>query len=254
MIEAPELGRLPGIRHGFFTREGGVSGGIYASLNCGLGSDDVAGHVLENRARVAARLGASADRLVSPYQTHSADAVHAEVAWPRDAAPRADGVVTATRGLAIGISTADCAPVLFADPEAGVVGGAHAGWRGAFSGVLEATVERMIGLGATRANITAVVGPAISARSYEVGEEFEARFLAEDPGFAEYFERPSRDSRPHFALSRFACDRLKAAGVGCVADVDVCTYEDERRLFSYRRTVHRGEPDYGRQISAILLT
>ena len=254
MIEAPALGTMQGIRHGFFTREGGVSTGIYASLNCGLGSDDNPEHVLENRARVASRLGTNLEWLVSPYQTHSATAVVAETPWPRDKAPRADAVVTAMPGLAIGISTADCAPVLFADPHARVVGAAHAGWRGALSGVIEATIERMTELGARRADISAVVGPAISGPSYEVGEEFKAQFLSADPANATFFLRPDGAAKPHFALSRYVCARLQAAEIGVSEDLDVCTYDDESRLFSYRRTTHRGEPDYGRQISAIVLT
>lgn len=254
MIEAPRLKALDAVRHGFFTREGGVSGGLYASLNCGLGSDDDRTHVLENRSRVSQALGVQSDRMVSPYQIHSDKAVLASEPWDRGDAPRADALVTTTPGLAIAIATADCAPVLFADTSGCVVGAAHAGWRGALDGVLEATVDLMVAEGGTRESIVAAVGPAISGRSYEVGEDFKARFTDADPQNDRYFNYPSTGAKPHFALSHYVSDRLRMAGVGAVEDLEICTYEDEGRLFSYRRTTHRREPDYGRQISAIVLT
>lgn len=254
MIEAPRLKALNTVRHGFFTREGGVSGGIYASLNCGLGSDDDPSLVLENRSKVSQSLGVRSDRMVSPYQIHSDKAVLASEPWARGEAPQADALVTTTPGLAIAIATADCAPVLFADAAAGVVGAAHAGWRGALDGVLESTIDLMVAEGGTRDAIVAAVGPAISGRSYEVGEDFVARFTNVDPQNERYFSYPSAGAKPHFALSHYVADRLRAAGVGQVEDLEICTYEDETRLFSYRRTTHRQEPDYGRQISAIVLT
>lgn len=252
MIKASNLEAASGIRHGFFTREGGTSSGIYASLNCGAGSKDDPMAVSENRKRVARALGADADALVTPYQIHSADVVLAEDAWTRGSAPRADAVVTKTPGLAVGVLTADCAPVLFADPDAGIVAAAHAGWRGARGGVLEAALDRMEREGADRARIRAAIGPAISQAAYEVGEEFRECFVSDDPGHTEYFERPD-GGKPHFDLIGFAFDRLRAAGLEHVEALGVCTYADGNRLFSYRRTVHRAEPDYGRQISAIVL-
>lgn len=254
MIEAPELKVIGNLRHGFFTREGGVSSGIYGSLNCGLGSDDDPALVRENRSRVAGQLGIAPGQFVSPYQIHSDKAVLVDEPWLREDAPRADALVTKTPGLAIGVATADCAPVLFAESEAGIVGAAHAGWQGALGGILEATVALMERAGADRAKIVAAVGPAISGQSYEVGEEFRDRFVEVDPENAKYFMQPSEGAKPHFALSLFVSDRLRGAGIGTVEDLEICTYRDETRLFSYRRTTHRREPDYGRQISAIVLT
>lgn len=254
MIEAPELKAIGSLRHGFFTREGGVSSGIYGSLNCGLGSDDDPALVRENRSRVAGQLGIAPGQFVSPYQIHSDKAVLVHEPWRRESAPRADALVTTTPGLAIGIATADCAPVLFAEPDAGIVGAAHAGWQGALGGVLEATVALMEREGGDRAKIVAAVGPAISGQSYEVGEEFRDRFVNANAENAKYFSQPREGAKPHFALSQFVSDRLRTAGVGVVEDLEICTYRDETRLFSYRRTTHRSEPDYGRQISAIVLT
>ncbi len=254
MIEAPELKAIDNLRHGFFTREGGVSSGIYGSLNCGLGSDDDPALVRENRSRVAGQLGIAPGQFVSPYQIHSDNAVLVNEPWLREDAPKADALVTKTPGLAIGVATADCAPVLFAESEAGIVGAAHAGWQGALGGILEATVALMERAGGDRAKIVAAVGPAISGQSYEVGDEFRDRFVRHDPENAKYFSEPSEGAKPHFALSQFVSDRLRGAGVGTVEDLEICTYRDETRLFSYRRTTHRREPDYGRQISAIVLT
>ena len=251
-IEADVL-KLDGIRHGFFTRQGGVSGGIYTSLNIGLGSDDERSSVLENRDRVADQLGIGADRLVSPYQIHSADVITVSAPFAQDADRKADALVTATPGLAIGIATADCGPLLFADTKAGVLGAAHSGWKGAVNGILQNTVAAMEALGATRTNITAVLGPTISQGAYEVGPEFKERFLQEHPDNTRYFKPSERAEHFMFDLPAFITDKLQALGLGAVADLALCTYADEDRFFSYRRTTHRKEPDYGRQISAIAL-
>ncbi|WP_297835818.1 peptidoglycan editing factor PgeF [uncultured Roseibium sp.] len=251
-IEADVL-KLDGIRHGFFTRQGGVSGGIYTSLNIGLGSDDERSSVLENRGRVAGQLGIGADRLVSPYQIHSADVITVSAPFAHDADRKADALVTATPGLAIGIATADCGPLLFADTKAGVIGAAHSGWKGAVTGILQNTVAAMEALGATRTNITAVLGPTISQGAYEVGPEFKERFLQEHPDNTRYFKPSERAEHFMFDLPAFITDKLQALGLGAIADLALCTYADEDRFFSYRRTTHRKEPDYGRQISAIAL-
>ncbi|WJS04274.1 peptidoglycan editing factor PgeF [Roseibium aggregatum] len=251
-IEADVL-KLDGIRHGFFTRQGGVSGGIYTSLNIGLGSDDERSSVLENRDRVADQLGIGADRLVSPYQIHSADVITVSAPFAQDADRKADALVTATPGLAIGIATADCGPLLFADTKAGVIGAAHSGWKGAVTGILQNTVAAMEALGATRTDITAVLGPTISQGAYEVGPEFKERFLQEHPDNTRYFKPSERAEHFMFDLPAFITDKLQALGLGAVADLALCTYADEDRFFSYRRTTHRKEPDYGRQISAIAL-
>jgi polyphenol oxidase len=250
---ASSLEAIEGIRHGFFTRQGGVSGGIYASLNCGPGSSDDAASVVENRARIAEILGVEPGRLLSVSQKHSATAAIAETPWERGQAPEADAIVTATPGLAVGILTADCAPVLFCDGEARVVGAAHAGWRGALSGIVEATVAAMVELGAKPERISAVIGPAISQKAYEVGSEYLERFLAEEPESSAFFITDEGSGEPHFDLSGYVGERLARAGVGAIADLGLCTYCEETRLFSYRRSQHRGESDYGRQISAILL-
>ncbi|MDH3580700.1 MAG: peptidoglycan editing factor PgeF [Hyphomicrobiales bacterium] len=252
LIEAKSLAEIENLRHGFFTRDGGVSDGIYASLNCGLGSSDVTDKVMENRRRVEACLG-SVDHLVTPYQCHSADVVVTDGPWRREDLPRADGIVTNTPGLAIGVSTADCVPVLFAEPAAGIVGAAHAGWRGALAGVLEATISSMQGLGAARCAITAAIGPAISQTAYEVGEEFERNFINENAQNERFFTREAPSSRAHFDLTGYVASRLENAAIGKVEDLKTCTYREENRLFSYRRATHRAESDYGRQISAILV-
>ena len=252
-LSAPSFAATDGISHGFFTRQGGVSGGIYASLNCGPGSRDDAANVTENRARVADLIGAERDRLLSVQQQHSARVVIAEKPWKADAIPQADAIVTATPGLAIGVLTADCAPVLFYDPEARVIGAAHAGWRGALSGIVEATIEAMQKLGARKESIAAAIGPAISQRTYEVGHDFMQNVLAQDSDAAPYFAIDEGSGEPHFDLAGYVGERLARAGVGDVSDLGLCTYCDETRLFSYRRSQHHGENDYGRQISAILL-
>lgn len=253
MIIAPALAALPGIRHAFFTREGGVSEGIYAGLNCGFGSADDGDRVERNRARAMASLGLPADALATVHQVHSPTVVEATQAWPRGGAPRADAVVTARPGVAAGILTADCTPVLFADASAGIVAAAHAGWRGALDGVLGATVGAMVARGAVRDRIVAAVGPCIGQPSYEVGAEFRDRFLAVDPAFARFFLAGQRPGKFQFDLPGFVALRLEEAGVGTV---DLCaadTLPDPDRFFSYRRATLRGEPDYGRALSAIAL-
>jgi YfiH family protein len=241
---------LAGTRHGFFTRRGGASSGIYAGLNCGPGSRDQREAVALNRARVAAALEVAPERLLSLHQVHSADVV---VAGPDgwSERPRADGAVTTTPGLALGVLTADCAPVLFSDPEAGVAGAAHAGWRGALDGVLEATVAAMERLGARADRVRAAVGPTISQRAYEVGPEFLELFRAEEAGYDRFFV-PGSGDRLRFDLPGFVLERLRAAGLQA-AWIGACTYSEPERFFSYRRSVHAGEPDYGRLISAIRL-
>jgi len=252
-IQAPALASHSGIRHAFFTRQGGVSDGIYASLNGGIGSSDEPAKVQENRRRMAAALGAKHDALISVHQVHSPDAVIVEGPW-RGERPKADAMVTATPGLALGITTADCGPVLFADAEARVIGAAHAGWRGAVTGVLESTIAAMERLGARRATIVAVLGPTISQKAYEVGPDFIKRFAEEAPGHERFFMETERPDHAMFDLPGFIGARLEAAGIGAFTNLGLCTYSDEERFFSYRRTTHRKEPDYGRLISAITLT
>ena len=239
------------IAHGFFGRAGGVSEGpLYRGLNVGLGSKDNPEHIRENRARVAGWFGAETDHLATLYQIHSPDVVTIE--HSTDERPEADGQVTATPGIVLGILTADCGPVLFADEEAGVIGAAHAGWKGAFEGVLENTIDAMTRLGATRTRIVASLGPSISQRSYEVGPEFVERFVARNPDWARFFIASGKPGHSMFDLPGFTVNRLQAAGV-TAENLDICTYADTENFFSYRRTTHRQEPDYGRQISAIML-
>lgn len=239
-----------GIAHGFFGREGGVSSGIYASLNCGLGSSDARENTIENRRRITATLGV--DALVTPYQCHSADVVAVTEPWS-GLPPRADGMVTNRPGIALGVLAADCAPVLFADPEANVIGAAHAGWRGALSGILENTLTEMENLGARRARIVAAAGPCIGPQIYEVGSELEAEFLAKSEAYSAFFRASKREGHFLFDLPGFARTRLLDAGIGSAETLDTCTYLEESRYFSYRRATHRGEADYGRNISAIFL-
>jgi len=261
MLEAvrPEPIRSPvldgfsanGIRHGFFTRVGGVSEGIYAGLNVGQGSNDRPDAVAENRRRVAQWLRVGPDRLLTVHQIHSPDAVVVREPFGAER-PRVDAMVTDRPGLALGVLAADCGPVLFADPQAGIVGAAHAGWKGAFTGVLESTIEAMERLGARRDRIAAVLGPSISRASYEVGPEFVARFVAVDAGNGRWFAPSSRPGHAMFDLNGYTVDRLARAGVAA-SQLGFCTYVDEDRFYSYRRATHRAEPDYGRQISAIVI-
>jgi len=241
---------LGDIRHGFFTRHGGASSGVFSGLNCGSGSSDQREIVAINRARVAEAMQVEPDHLLGVHQIHSATAIAADA--PFKEKPRADALVTATPGLALSILTADCQPVLFADTDAGVIGAAHAGWRGALDGVLAATVEAMEQLGARRENITAVIGPCISQRAYEVGPEFIENFMVEDPDFARYFVNGVGD-KMQFDLPGFGLNRLRAAGVGHAEWTHHCTYSDPDRFYSYRRTTHNKEADYGRLIAAITL-
>ena len=237
-------------RHGFFARHGGASSGVFTGLNCGGGSSDQREIVAINRARVAGALGLSPDRLVGVHQTHSADVATIE-ALP-DSPLRADALVTATPDLALSVLTADCQPVLFLDPEAQVIGAAHAGWRGTLAGVLEATVSAMEDLGARTGAIHAVIGPSISQRAYEVGPELFDDVTTDDAEATRFFAGGDGD-RMHFDLPGYGLHRLRAAGVGEATWTGHCTYSDERRFFSYRRSVHRKEADYGRMISAIRL-
>ncbi|HEV3395958.1 MAG TPA: peptidoglycan editing factor PgeF [Xanthobacteraceae bacterium] len=253
MLQASQLSMLPRIRHGFFTRDGGVSDGFYDSLNGGLGSDDAPARVTENRARMAAALGVAPDRLVTAYQIHSPDVVVATQPWPRARAPRADAVVTRVGGLAVGVTTADCGPLLLADAEAGVVGAAHAGWRGALAGVIEAAVAAMERLGAARTRMVVALGPMIRQANYEVGPDFVARFAAADPDNARFFAPAARDGHAMFDLAGYIASRLQDAGVGRIEDLGHCTYAEAARFFSYRRSTHRAEADYGRHVNAIAL-
>jgi hypothetical protein len=245
------LSAEPGIAHGFFSRRGGVSTGLYDSLNCGTGSGDAREAVLENRARVARAIGAR--EVLSLYQIHSADAVEVIEAWAPGEGPKADGMATRVPGLALGVLAADCTPVLFADAEARVIGACHAGWKGTLGNVMEATLGIMERLGAARQRIKAAIGPAIRQAAYEVGSEFRDRFLAEDPAFDRYFEPGARPGKFQFDLTGLVRARLSASGIAGIDDLHVCTYEDPD-FFSYRRTTHRAEPDYGRNLSAIVLT
>ncbi|MDD8022618.1 MAG: peptidoglycan editing factor PgeF [Paracoccaceae bacterium] len=241
---------LDGVTHGFFTRKGGASSGVFAGLNCGHGSSDQTQAVNVNRGRVAAAMGVASEALLGVHQVHSADV--AVVSGPMYAPVQADALVTATPGLVLSVLSADCQPVLFADRRAGVVGAAHAGWRGALEGVLEATIEAMETLGATREDIVAVVGPCISQRAYEVGPEFMDNFLTEDPDYGRFFSGGPQ-GKPMFDLPAFGVHRLRAAGVGVAEWTRHCTYSDPERFYSYRRTTHLNEADYGRLISAIRL-
>jgi YfiH family protein len=251
-IEATSLA-LTGIRHAFFTRAGGVSSGLYATLNGGVGSQDDAGKVVENRARMAAALAVEPQRLLTAYQTHSPKVVVAEAPWTTENRPQADAIVTRMRALAIGVTTADCGPVLFADPHAGVIGAAHAGWRGALTGVIEATVAAMERLGAAPGQIRAAIGPMIRQSNYEVGPDLVARFRAEDAAASRFFAPARRDGHAMFDLAGYIAVRLKRAGITAVEDVALCTYADPEQFFSYRRTTHRAEADYGRHVNAIAL-
>lgn len=241
---------LAPLRHGFFTRKGGASSGVFAGLNCGQGSSDQREIVSINLGRVAKALQVNQDHLVTVHQVHSADVVRIDA--PLSDRPRADAMVTATPGLALSVLTADCQPVLFADRQAGVIGAAHAGWRGTLDGVLEATVDAMEALGADRANIAAVIGPSISQAAYEVGAEFMETFLDDDPDNHRFFISGQGD-RYLFDLPAYGLNRLRTAGIGHAEWTRYCTYRDAGRFYSYRRATHAGEADYGRLISAIRL-
>ncbi len=253
VAECRTLSTQPGVAHGFFGRQGGVSQGIFASLNCGFGSGDEPERVRENRTRAAKHLGATHDRLLTVYQIHSADAVLIEQPWAANAQPKADAMATCVPNLALGILAADCAPVLFSDAQARVIGAAHAGWKGALGGVVEAAVEAMERLGAERGRIVATVGPCISQTSYEVGAEFRARFVAADGANDAFFVPAPRTDHWHFDLPDYVAGRLRRLDLHAVSRVDRCTYANADDYFSFRRTTHRREPDYGRNLSAIVL-
>jgi polyphenol oxidase len=253
MIQAPSLAGLDGIQHRFFTRRGGVSSGLYSSLNCGYGSGDAPEKVGENRARAMAALDLAADKLVTCHQIHSPEVVVVETPWRREDNPKADALVTMKRGVALGILTADCTPVLFADASAGIIGAAHAGWRGALAGIVEATVDAMERLGARRGQIRAVLGPMIRQDNYEVGPDLIARFRDEDSASDPFFRPAAREGHALFDLAGYIAARLRRADIRQVEDLGLCTYADAARFFSFRRSTHRAEADYGRHVNAIAL-
>jgi hypothetical protein len=251
MITLGVLGDLPGIRHGFMTRAGGVSEGIYASLNCGLGSDDEPERVHENRRRVLQMAGIPAKTLLTAYQVHSPDVLVVEEEWREGPRPKVDALVTTRRNIAIAASSADCVPILFADPEARVVAAAHAGWRGAIGGVLQATVKQMCAWGAKPERIRAGIGPCIGPASYEVGPEFPAPFLAQNPANARFFRPAQRAGHHMFDLESYVAAELEAMKLGAIEVAHRDTCAEEGTFFSYRRSCLRKEPDYGRHVSVI---
>jgi YfiH family protein len=251
-LGSPLLSAIPGLRHAFFDRDGGVSEGIYQSLNGGIGSQDDPAHVAENRRRMAAHLSVAPLRFLTAFQIHSPDVATVTAPWDTASRPRVDALVTSTEGLAIGVTAADCGAILFVDPSARVIGAAHAGWKGALTGVVESTVAAMEQLGAERAGMVAAIGPLIRQHSYEVGAEFVERFTSADADNAGFFIPSSREKHAMFDLAGFIRMRLENAGVLMIDDTGIDTYSDER-FYSYRRSVHRGEPDYGRHVHAIVL-
>ena len=253
MITLSALDGDPHIRHAFFTREGGVSDGVYAALNCGFGSRDDPAKVERNRTIAAARLALPADRLVTCHQVHGTTAITVERPWHRAANPRADAMVTAVPGIALGVLAADCAPVLFADPDARVIGAAHGGWRGALSGVMEATVAAMAAQGADPARICAGIGPCIAQPSYEIGPEFAAAFAAADADSKGFFKPASRPGHFLFDLPGYIAGRLARLGLAAIDRAPHDTAAEEALFFSYRRACLRGEDDYGRGLAAIAL-
>src|SRR4030081_216185 len=251
-LVSPLLSAIPGLRHAFFPRDGGVSDGIYTSLNGGLGSSDDPANVAENRRRMAGQMGVTPEHFLSIWQTHSPDAVVASGPWQGASRPRADAIVTRPEGLAVGVTAADCGPILFVDPNARVIGAAHAGWKGALSGILESTVEAMEKLGAAPSGILAAIGPLIRQHRYEVGGEFVERFLQADAENALFFIPSAREGHAMFDLAGFIRMRLQNSGVLMIEDSGVDTSSEEP-FFSSRRSVHRGEPDYGRHVHVIAL-
>jgi polyphenol oxidase len=254
MIQAGLLNEIAGVTHGFFTREGGTSQGLFSSLNCGFGSGDDLEIVARNRALVAGSMGVEPDRLLTLYQEHSPRVITVSETWRRESAPLADAMVTKERGIALGALTADCAPVIFADGRARIVGIAHAGWKGALNGVTDATIRAMEKLGADRAAIVAAIGPAISGAVDEVGPEFHGRFLEADPANEAFFRPAPEPQHWLFDLPNYLLARLRRSGIGRAEDLALCTYDDEQRFFSYRRATHRNESLYGRLISAVAIT
>jgi polyphenol oxidase len=252
MIESEHL-KLNGVSHGFFTRGGGHSTGIFASLNCGLGSGDDPELVRKNRDVVARAIGVAEGQVVTAHQVHSADVQEVNAVWPLENRPKVDGLVTRTKGIGLGVLTADCGPVLFADQDAGVIGSCHAGWKGALTGVTDSTVAAMEKLGAHRNNIVAVLGPTISQKAYEVGPEFPKPFLEQSSAHGAFFVPSVKEGHFMFDLPAYLRQRMKGLGLKSVHDLSFCTYSDEARFYSYRRATHRGEQDYGRLISVIAL-
>lgn len=253
MLSAPNLSNLPGLAHGFFGRDGGVSSGIFESLNCGPGSGDDRDHVVENRRRALAALADRECRLVTLYQIHSAEGVIVREPWEIGSGPKADAMATNMPGIALGILTADCAPVLLADAVARVIGAAHAGWKGALAGVVEQTIAHMEELGAKRTRIAAAIGPCISQAAYEVGDELRENFTRQDAANARFFAPAARSAHWQFDLPAYVRNRLEAAGLHNAVALQRCTYGEARDFYSFRRATHRGENDYGRQLSAITL-
>jgi len=251
-LEIITADELTGLKHGFFTRKGGVSSGIFQGLNCGPGSSDQTEAVSINRRLVADAMEVPVEALSTLHQTHSSDVLHVTSTPTTQPRPKCDAMVSRTRGAALGILTADCQPVLFADVKAGVIGAAHAGWKGALGGVLEATIDAMVDLGANRSAVSAVIGPTISQRAYEVGPEFMESFIAEDVENSRFFAAGKGD-RMLFDLPAFGLSRLRNAGISSARWTGHCTYSDPERFYSYRRTTHAGEADYGRLIAVIRL-
>ena len=253
MLTAKLFENIPGVAHGFFTRKDGFSAGLYESLNCGLGSDDDRDAVLRNRAHCAQHLGVDADFLITVFQNHTADVVTVMDSWDLEDAPVADAMVTNRKNVALAILAADCTPVLFADPDAEVIGAAHAGWKGALHGILKQTVTAMTSLGAQIPSIMAAVGPCIGPQSYEVGPEFKQNFLDHDSDYAQFFEDRGENGRPYFDLPSFVTDRLTETGITNIERINADTCIQENLFFSYRRSCLRNEPDYGRQLSGIAM-
>ncbi len=251
MIKAEILSDIAGVQHGFFTRLGGHSQGIYASLNTGLGTDEDNAVILKNRKIVAEALAAR--EVVTPYQYHSSVVLSVDEAWDWQSPPKADGLVTRQKGLAIAVNTADCTPVIFADVKGGVVGIAHAGWKGTVGGVLEATIEAMVVLGSHAGDIVAAIGPTISQENYEVGPEFVEQFVTDNPDSKKFFVASERDGHAMFDLPGCVQERLEQSGLKQIENLDLCTYGDEKNFYSYRRMTHCGEADYGRQMSGVSL-
>lgn len=249
---APITSNRLSAKHGFFTREGGVSGGVFASLQCGFGaSGDDRANVVENRRRVAAHLGVAADALVTAFQVHSPNVAVVETPWAPEDAPEVDALVSAQPGVAVGVLTADCAPCLLEDPETGVVGAAHAGWKGALGGVLPATIAAMEDLGADRKKVRLAIGPTIGPADYEVGPEFVERFVEDDESYRAYFSHPDARGHAFFDLPAFLIAQARAEELADAVWIGVSTLSDEARCYSYRRTTKAGESEYGRLISAI---
>jgi hypothetical protein len=254
LITQPSLATIPHVRHAFFTRDGGVSEGLFASLNCGYGSADAPANVAENRLRAAARLGLPPDRLLTVHQIHSTHVLTVETdLWRSPGAPKADGMVTDRPGIALGVLAADCAPVLLADPHKRIIGAAHAGWRGALAGIVEATLAAMEKLGARRERIHAAIGPCIARESYEVGPEFPAPFTVQDPANAGFFSPARRQGHHMFDLPGYVLRRLRLQGVQVAEDCGHDTLANPRQFFSYRYNTLNGVRDYGRGLSAIAL-